>query len=642
MRPVFRGFFSFLLLLGALFFSPSCLAVPLTFTISVFNNTATGQTYSWAVAYFYDFAGPYCGGSGYVGSSVGTAVVDGCQKASQTWTFDPGEINGNDCGGELAGDSHPIFYVNGVECDGSNVDTPDAIFYLNSSGTGTTPPASVPVSSTVVNNSSSPQTAYAYDDQPPPGMSQSDFDNLPANPSLQTVVLNPGASYTFNDSLLNSPCEPASNYHLISGVQGNGNQLSASTSPNTSPGQSTGNGSAPYDNISWTNSIASDITNFSNVYTDSQTYYSSPATFLQTNGVVDWSSVGGTNASVTAVNEAGFNSLGKQLNAIAADLTAAGGVPVYLANSNAVSGSGGTNIFNGASNVWVMNWPSNYLGLGSGTNLFYGQTNGLTVGELSNVVMNWSNLLAEIATNTFPSTNGAVLTNLSYGNLSYSNWSDAYAASSAAQIGIQPLSDFGNGLTPPSDVDGADYSDTPILVSTPLGNFNFTFSLADSNWSPVYSFMHRLIGWILTVVYVGTMGSLIMPCFRYVMNVPGLKINDLGLTLFGTGGNFAGFSLAGAMCLLLIVMYGFLVTSIMTLATHAVSFSTVLALLNSNPLSTSGLSGGTAGVAKGLALLGTCFPVQLFFSYTFGVLTFKYTSGVVVEYFMGAMRLLPS
>ena len=250
---------------------------------------------------------------------------------------------------------------------------------------------------TVQNSSSSPQIAFCI--VPP-----SPFGTGPTGgPFVENAMLQPGASVTFTNNLENSPCNPASTNLFEYGIVGMQNAFSAAAGGDNGQG---GNLDTPDNTIPFPNQTNYSISqpqppgqnniiqSFSMGYTNPSVQFASPATYLLTNGQISWNTMGGTNASSVAVDEAGFNSLAQKLDTLAADLSRSNGLLVSI--NGTVSGA--TNIYNssGASNVWVQNWPAAYsngiAGNGAGTNyygftnIFNGQTNALTLADLTNYI----------------------------------------------------------------------------------------------------------------------------------------------------------------------------------------------------------------------------------------------------------------
>lgn len=282
-------------------------------------------------------------------------------------------------------------------------------------------------------------------------------------------------------------------------------------------------------------------------------------------------------------------------------------VSVAVTVTNA-GGSGGTNIYGTASNVWVMNWPSNLFA--GGTNIVQFPTNS---GDTS-----W--------------TNGTGLAH---------TWSDAVTAAgtSAGPLGtaIAGLST----LTAPDVSGSAGDPHQQVLAHTPNGDFTFDFNfISDVNWSPVFGLLRQLWVFVLTGFFIWKVGEEIWSGTKQVLAMQGLRVQPLEVEAAGFGGNVAGFGLSVLMVVAILAGIAAFITALVagleTALGAAGGLSGVIASMTGNPF-----AGASGGVAYGLSIVFLCFPVGLAVTLFVSSIAFRYLKITVAVPICVAFRILP-
>jgi hypothetical protein len=276
-----------------------------------------------------------------------------------------------------------------------------------------------------------------------------------------------------------------------------------------------------------------------------------------------------------------------------------------------MSSSFGTNLDGmvGQSNVNIANWPVGY-----------------------------SNLLAEIASNTAPQTGSSNNYNLSGVN---TNWAVAYStASSTVAPLVNSVGDLA-GLQPPDGLDFYNDSSFNVQCSTPLGNFPFTWNFAtDVNWSPVFAILKTVITYVLIGGFCAKMLDEIWSGTKAVLATQGQRVQPLQAEIAGTGGNLLGIGMLGVQVAVFLAAMGAYETLIISAFTGA--FSSVGGVLGAATLLSSNLfASATGAVAQGLSILNLVFPLQLCFSLFISWLAFKASKLTVGTPVMTAIRILP-
>lgn len=416
--------------------------------------------------------------------------------------------------------------------------------------------------------------------------------------------MNPGATLTYSNHFENDGCTPFVASLLSYGMNGNG--LDPLGLPYTDQASTFANNLGGVQN---------------GIYTNPEPVINSPASFLDTNGPIDFSSVGGASSTnYAAIMEAAYNELAQSLQSINGNL---------ISNR---SGAGSTVIsnlvtFQGGSNVWVQNWPSSFTNGGGGS---------------SNVwIQNWpSNLFGNVTvTNIGNSTNGASWTNgltlnqftnagtqAQLGQSNRLSWA-YYQMTESTNEGSIPLLGYGSTLLSgnpssgqmPSASGGAGGSQT-IMVGGKSGQVSFTF---DSSVMPAFTGVRTGIEWFVA-------GLVFLICWKgFQSSMQSLLLTPQARTageeVLGTNANFAGAIAAAG--LILGVVAAAAVFFLPYLAGYAATF------MPGNPFSS--VSGTFA-----YSYLDAFVPLNVVASAVGVVLFFRLTCGSVTLVAAGCIKLL--
>lgn len=289
-----------------------------------------------------------------------------------------------------------------------------------------------------------------------------------------------------------------------------------------------------------------------------------------------------------------------------------------LTNLSVAGATGGTNIYNGSSNVWVQNWPTNY--------------------NQEITQQGISNFLAMIASNTVPRTNNYD-TNTS--ELAQENrmWSlipatatNAPAALAAAQAaeGDYGINQFLSELN-------------PVLPSDSPGDVNMTMDFCGQtiDLNPVHMFPQvanacyictKIICLLLFLVEISRMFWELVRAKAATSSggVPDLEVIG-GAEFFGSGGEIGG-NLAG-LILAVFIPFAFIFL-----------FSTVMAYLFNNLginiADAMNISAFSTSLGDGYNLLAAFFPVHLMFSLLCTRITLQFTMAKLFSIASNAARFL--
>jgi hypothetical protein len=276
--------------------------------------------------------------------------------------------------------------------------------------------------------------------------------------------------------------------------------------------------------------------------------------------------------------------------------------------------AGGTNYFNSSSNVWVQNWPTNHQ---SNTNLNQEATQ-----------QGISNLLAQIATNTSPQTNG-----------SSGMWSlipntatnaDAATAAATAAEGEYGMTAFLTALTPSIPADGIQSVDMTM---------NFCGQTIDLD--PVHMFPSvanacyigtKIIAELLFLLEIGRMFWSLVQTKASTSSggVPDLEvIGGFEALTFGAegGGNFIGAIVAVIVPFVFILIWS--VAMAYLFSNIGVSVSEAM-----------NITAFSSAMSGGWYLLTSFIPVNLLFTLLCTRITLQFTMAKIVSIAANATRFL--
>ena len=509
----------------------------------------------------YALNGTEVPGEYYAGAAVNVSSWYGEQPQSGCWQT-----------GSMGGNDFFTFYVWGVSSQASNV-----------------PPYFSTVVLSMQNNSSAAQQGYV---------------TYNGYPMLTHAVVNPGATLTYSNHFENDGCSPFVASLLSYGLNGNG--VDPLGLPYTDQA------------VTFSNNLGG-VQN--GIYTNPEPVLNSPANWLETNGPIDFSSVGGASSTnLGAIMEAAYNELAQSLQSINGNLISNRSGAGSTVISNVVTFQGGSNVWvqnwpssftnggGGASNVWIQNWPSNLLGnvtvtnIGNSTN-GASWTNGLTLNQFTNAgtqaQLGQSNRLSWAYYQMTSSTNEGSIPLLGYGSTLLSG------NPSSGQI---PVASGGAGGL------------QTIMVGGKSGQIAFTL---DSSVMPAFTGVRTGIEWFVA-------GLVFLICWKgFQSSMQSLLLTPQARTageeVLGTNANFAGAIAAAG--LILGVVAAAAVFFLPYLAGYAATF------MPGNPFSA--VSGTFA-----YSYLDAFVPLNVVASAVGVVLFFRLTCGSVTLVAAGCIKLL--